>query len=48
VSKRSNHSGDGDPCICEKCGESFRRIAVLPTAKEWDYCSTCMEEYLNR
>jgi len=48
MSDSTNPRGDGDACICEKCGDPFRRVAVLPAASEWEYCPTCMEEYLNR
>ena len=47
MSDSANPRGDGEACICEKCGEPFRRVSVLPAASEWEYCPTCMEEYMN-
>ncbi|NHN49138.1 hypothetical protein G9464_16280 [Halostella sp. JP-L12] len=48
MSDSANPRGDGEACVCEKCGDAFRLVSVLPAASEWEYCPTCMEEYMNR
>lgn len=44
----ANPRGDGDPRICDNCGDAFRNISVLAAGSEYDYCPTCMEEYMSR
>jgi len=44
----ANPTGDGEAKFCDKCGEAYRYVSVLPGDIWNDYCLTCLEDYLSR